>query len=200
MLRGPWAWRTKWRLYAGAAAALGALLVTLAVVVPRGDTSPDQLIAAEPTPTVNTEVTPTSAPTPTPEASPDASESPPAASPAPTLNVTQRAMLSDQYVTEAFGRGHAALVQRATTQGSQWVCLDPHGKQGPYPSTALSRSWAWAGETGVAEVLAEYESVSDARKGLAACGDADRFHSDAARSTAVDVADGAFILRDPIIF
>lgn len=203
MLRGPWAWRDKWRLYAGAAVALTALLAVLVLVVPGGSGPAHQLLVEDPTPTATTEVTPTPDSTPQSSASAEASLPSPQASgsvtpsePAKIVTVSSAAMLPEAYVDSAFGQGQDALVQAHTSPGTSWdPCYYWDRGQAPQPEATLSRSWSWSGEVMVNEVLMRHSSAADAAKVLTQCADT-RSRSGSLTTSTLDVADGGFLVRD----
>jgi len=97
-------------------------------------------------------------------------------------------MLSHDYVSATFGQRRPALAQQSDEAGPQWTC------DAARPVKELSRSWAWTGETGVAEVLAEYDGAPEGAKQLAACREEPL--SEAAVRRDVDVADGGFLAWD----
>lgn len=189
LLRGPWGWRAKWQLYAGAATALVGLVVAFMLVVPGGGGSTDQLLAEDPTPTATLDgaATPTSSPNESATTVPKDSTEPPRTTPKPsaepTFAVSADAMLSDRYIADTFGGGLRAAVRGQGTDhttperesdfvmGGQHSCLQWLG-EGVAPLTSLaSREWSWPGETVAAEHLAEAESLTSAQERFAICAD-----------------------------
>lgn len=198
-MQGPWDWRSRWRLYAGAGAGLGALIVTLVLVVPGDGAARQQLVAADPSSTPSAAPSPTA--TPTPEPTPTATPTPtppavasPSAGPRPSVRVASSALLSQRYVEETFGQGRPALVQGVPGIAASWARCPWYA--GPHFEDVLSRSWSWSGEVAVTELVGRLDSAADAEKVLAECLSAK--HREAATNataTRLDVADGGTLLR-----
>ncbi|MDP9182645.1 MAG: hypothetical protein M3P04_07715 [Actinomycetota bacterium] len=150
--------------------------MTLAIVVPSGDSPQDGLLTEEPTPTATTEVTPspvaTSSPLPSASAeasdapAPDATTTPRAAPRAPQLD--QEHLVSDAFMNEAFGQGRASEVGTwPWGWGAPVACWAT--QQQPEGTTPLSRTWAWPDEIVVGETFTSLPTTQAASDRLAWC-------------------------------
>lgn len=185
-MRGPWDWRSRWRVYAGAGAGLVALVVTLVLVVPGGGGSDDRLVADEATPTA------TATASPTPSASPTVrgTGSPAPARRVPTMGVEH--LLSTSFVDEAFGQGRESLVATVQYAGAQLACW-AFG-QTPVWDVRVARAWSWPDEVLVRETLVTLPTEAAARSRLASCRTlGPNYEADPSAARSLELGDEAYL-------
>jgi hypothetical protein len=206
-VREDWGLRRRWRLYVGCLTALVAVLGALLVVV-HGHAPREVLVVEEPTATPTATPSPGETPEPTattgPTEEPTASGAPtpdpggpatPNPSPeVPRLQLDADHLLSDGYLSTAFGSGRAPFVGTGDG-GAAAACTLLVSGAAPTTRIAVARMWSWPGEVVVGETFARTQSPDDASEALRLCRSPDLAWGRSGRPLELDLGDESFLWR-----
>lgn len=211
LLRGPWGGAEKRGLYASMAGVLAALLVLLVLVRPGQDGGGrNELLTDDPGPTATAESTPSpqqmsspttaasaGVPVSSSPASSSAQPSPRPRSPSPSLDAAH--LLSNAFVSKAFGGGRAPFVGDWTGGQGAPVACRAFDETLPPPTWDIRtvRTWSWPNEVVVGETLVVMHSEQAASERLKYCRDhGPGPREDAPVVRALDAGDEGFLAVD----